>query len=102
MSRNRIACIDSNADLHKYANMRTSIDMPDALFRHLKARAALEGTSLRELLIRLIERGLSAPEADSTGAERTAPPLPSIRAGAPLALRADRLSNAGLCELLDE
>jgi plasmid stability protein len=39
--------------------MRTTFDLPDELMRHLKARAALEGRSLREL----VERGLKAPPA---------------------------------------
>jgi hypothetical protein len=40
--------------------MRTSLDLPDPLFRHLKARAALEGRTLRELVVSLLERGLTA------------------------------------------
>ena len=31
--------------------MRTTLDLPDELMRHLKARAALEGRSLRELVL---------------------------------------------------
>ncbi len=36
--------------------MRTTIDLPEALFRKTKATAALEGSSLKELIIRAIER----------------------------------------------
>jgi hypothetical protein len=36
----------------KYAFMRTTIEIPDALFREAKARAALEGRSLKELVLR--------------------------------------------------
>ncbi len=32
--------------------MRTTIEIPDALFREAKARAALEGRSLKELVLR--------------------------------------------------
>lgn len=78
--------------------MRTSFDVPDPLFRHLKAQAAVEGTTLRELLLRLIERGMAA-EAPQTSAG--AVPLPSVRLGAPLAVRKNQLTNAGLSELLD-
>jgi hypothetical protein len=78
--------------------MRTSIDFPDPMFRYLKARAAMEGTSLRDLVLGLIERGSAAPALPapmSTG-------LPSVSLGAPVALSAARFSNANLSALLDE
>lgn len=80
--------------------MRTSFDVPDPLFRHLKARAALEGTSLRDLVLTLIERGLASPAASTDAA--VPPELPSIRLGAPMALPASELSNAALSALLDD
>ena len=39
--------------------MRTTIDMPDALFRKTKAVAALRGSSMKELIIHAIERELA-------------------------------------------
>jgi hypothetical protein len=36
--------------------MRTTIDMPDALFRKTKAVAALRGSSMKELIIHAVER----------------------------------------------
>ena len=81
--------------------MRTSLDVPDPLFRHLKARAALEGTTLRELVLSLIERGLAAPPAHPGGAPLPSVP-PSIRLGAPMALPASELSNATLSGFLDD
>ena len=41
--------------------MRTTLDLPDDLMRNLKARAALERRSLRDLVLTLVERGLQAP-----------------------------------------
>ena len=38
--------------------MKTSLDFPDPLFRQLKAQAALQGSSLRNLVLRFVERGL--------------------------------------------
>jgi hypothetical protein len=38
--------------------MRTTLDLPDPLFKHLKARAAMEGRSLRDLMVELVEKGL--------------------------------------------
>ena len=52
--------------------MRTTIDLPDALYRTLKARAGLSGTTVREVVQRLIERGLRAPA--ETGTSKHAPP----------------------------
>ena len=79
--------------------MRTTLDLPDPLLRQLKARAALEGTTLKQLIRDAIERGLSAPPtAERTKRERSTPP--SLTLGRPL--RARRFSNAALSELLDE
>lgn len=77
--------------------MRTSIDFPDPIFRHLKTRAAMEGTSLRDLVLALIERGMTAPAITPPTSS-----LPSVRLGAPMALGAAALSNANLSALLDD
>ena len=80
--------------------MRTTLDLPDGLLRQLKAKAALEGTTLKALMRSLVERGLHAP------AEPVAVPaaghcvLPTIRLGRPLNL--PQPSNAALFELLDD
>ena len=34
----------------------TTIDLPDVLFRKIKALAALEGSSLKDVIIRAVER----------------------------------------------
>jgi plasmid stability protein len=86
---------------HKNANMRTSLDLPDPLFRHLKVQAALEGRSLRDLVVSLVERGLAAPPPASPQAPAIPAEPPSVRLGSPMALAPDRLSNASLSELLD-
>lgn len=41
--------------------MRTTIDIPDALFREAKARAAAEGVSLREVVVRAVRGYLLRP-----------------------------------------
>jgi hypothetical protein len=43
--------------------MRTTIDLPDALFRKTKATAALRGSSMKELIVRAVEREVSQPPA---------------------------------------
>lgn len=80
--------------------MRTTLDLPDALLRHLKSRAALEGRSLRELTLELIERGLRAPPGPASIVAATE--LPTIHLGRPLALPAASLSNALLSEVAQE
>ena len=39
--------------------MRTTVDLPDELLRQVKARAALEGLKLKELIARYIAQGLA-------------------------------------------
>ena len=36
--------------------MRTTIDLPDALFRKTKATAAMRGSSMKDLIVRAVER----------------------------------------------
>lgn len=43
--------------------MRTTIDLPDETFRQLKARAALSGLKLKDLVTQFIERGLVEHQA---------------------------------------
>lgn len=49
--------------------MKTSLDFPDPLFRQLKAQAALQGSSLKSLVVRFVERGLR----ENAAAPATAP-----------------------------
>ena len=42
--------------------MKTTIDIPEPLYRQVKVRAAQHGITLRELLLAAIERGLNPPE----------------------------------------
>lgn len=44
--------------------MRTTLDLPDDLFRRLKAHAALRGKTLREVFLDLTQRELTAANSD--------------------------------------
>jgi hypothetical protein len=55
--------------------MRTTLDLPDGLFRELKAQAALRGMKLKDLLTLLVEQGLR--EKRSVPRQRS--PLPVAR-----------------------
>jgi hypothetical protein len=78
--------------------MRTTLDLPDPLFRELKARAAMEGVKMKELLAEIIEDGL---RGGRTGGSRTGirSPLPAPRAATGGTVRS--LSNAEMDEILD-
>lgn len=43
--------------------VKTTIEMPDDLFRKAKAVAALRGQSMKDLLTQLLERELGGPSA---------------------------------------
>jgi hypothetical protein len=78
--------------------MRTTIDIPDALYRELKAKAALEGLPMKDLVRRLVEHGLGLPLAGQGVSARSA--VPSFSVGRPLPV--GHLGNAALFELLDD
>jgi hypothetical protein len=44
--------------LCEYVFMRTTVDLPDPVFRRMKAKAALEGSSIKEFVQRAVEREL--------------------------------------------
>ncbi|HEX9894579.1 MAG TPA: hypothetical protein VGA78_11685 [Gemmatimonadales bacterium] len=55
--------------------MRTSFDLPNDLYRTLKARAASSGLKVRELVIRYLEQGLQQPVRRPGQAPRPVPPV---------------------------
>ncbi len=80
--------------------MRTTLEIPDPLFREVKARAAQSGLKLKELLTRYIEAGLKAPHLQSPQARPKRAPLPTFREPTGVPHRA--YSNAELQEILDQ
>ena len=78
--------------------MRTTLELPDPLFARLKARAAGEQTTLKQLLRNYVEQGLNAAPP-TTAPKRTAAGLPQLNS--PLSMSSNTLSNATLFELLD-
>jgi hypothetical protein len=73
--------------------MRITLDIPDALYRELMAKAAREKRSVEELILRGVETGSSLPRAKS-GRRVT---LPIIRSKRPGSLRLD---NAKIYEII--
>ncbi len=77
--------------------MRTTLDLPDALFRELKAQAALRGMKLKDLLTLLVEQGLRGKRS----ALRRRSPLPVARRAVPGQVTPS-LPNARLNQILDD
>jgi hypothetical protein len=83
--------------------MRTTLDFPNELFVHLKTRAAIDGVTLRETVIGLLEKGLAAADASAslTAVPSKYYPPPTIPSKGPMAISMKTLSNADLYELMD-
>lgn len=50
--------------------MRTTIDLPDGLFRRTKALAAMRGSSMKDLIVSAIEREVNPQEGDTAPRSR--------------------------------
>jgi hypothetical protein len=64
--------------------MRTTVDLPDELFRKTKATAALQGTSLKELIVRAVEKEVNSQTPGR--AQRVLLPLVRLHKGKKLNL----------------
>jgi len=65
--------------------MRTTVDIPDPVYRRLKSRAASEGSSAKELILRGVEQVLKRTPRKS----RRRVKLPIIRSKQPGTLELD-------------
>jgi len=61
--------------------MRTTVDIPDRTYRRLKSKAAQQGCSVKELVLRGVEKELALPRA------RRRVRLPIVRSKKPGTLR---------------
>lgn len=80
--------------------MRTTIDLPDSLFREAKTRAVQKGMKFKDLVAQYIEAGLHGQSGATDSGHREPVPLPVFRKtkGAPIPAR----SNAELFAILAE
>lgn len=81
--------------------MRTTLDLPDPLFRELKAQAARQSVKMKDLIARYIEAGLygrfpAVPGSAVSGRS----PIPIARRATGQAIPA--MSNARMQQILDE
>jgi len=65
--------------------MRTTVDIPDPVYRELKSRAALEGKTVKELILRGVSVTLRLHETDTP--RRRGLKLPNIRSKNPGSLK---------------
>ena len=72
----------ANRPLHLYyhALTPTTPHLPHPLFRRIKAKTTLEGTSLKRLITHPIERGLDNGDTTPPVSKPTRSPVPLIRA----------------------
>ena len=75
------------------------VDFPEALFRMLETQAAMDGKTLKDLVVRLVERGLVAP-ADTPATERSPFPVLVRSIGEKFPSDPRLLPNEGIDELL--
>jgi hypothetical protein len=79
--------------------MRTTIDLPDETFRRVKAKAALSGLKLKDLITLYVEQGLKGSPSP-TAPPRRRSELPVARAATGRTL--PDLTNAEIQSILDE
>ena len=80
--------------------MRTTIDLPEDLFREAKTRAVQQGTTLKNLMTQFILSGLAVQEPSSKLVARRMPPPVAIRR-IPGQSPRPALSNRDLYAILD-
>lgn len=60
--------IDINPSLYKAVSMKTTIDIPEPLYKAAKIRAVEYGQTLREVVVAALERDLRGSEAEEPAA----------------------------------
>jgi len=60
--------------------MRTTVDIPDSLYRQLRIRAAVQDTTIREIILSAVSAQLN-PSTTPTGTSR--PSLPILESAQP-------------------
>ena len=84
------------------AFMRTTLELPDPLFREVKARAAQNGLTLKTLLTRYIELGLRGGTGSAAAIPRNRAPLAVALHRNPALSPTPAKTNRELAELLAE
>lgn len=76
------------------------MDLPDELLRQAKAKAALDGMKLKDLIIRFVQQGLRQGAASAAPSRRQRSDLPVVRAATGRVL--PPLTNVDAYRILEE
>jgi hypothetical protein len=77
--------------------MRTTLDLPDALMREVKARAALEGVKLKDYFAKIVQAALQRPVGVPAATQRSPVPVFHRANAKPI----PAMSNAQLNAIMD-
>jgi hypothetical protein len=81
-------------DLWKYGNMKTTLEIPNSLFKRVKARAAMEQLKLKDIIASALNDYLRKPRRAANGKKC---PFPLVRGkGGPLIKRMNNETVANL------
>jgi len=69
--------------------MRTTVDIPDSLYRELKGKAAKEGRSVKELILRSVEGELRSAATSKLTVKKKKVRLPILKSKEPGILHLD-------------
>ena len=61
--------------------MRTTIDIPDQLFRRIKALAAIQGITLKNFITKAVEHEINSGKEHTTSTRIKGPLVPSDKPG---------------------
>ena len=64
-----------------YPRMRTTVDIPDPMYRQLKSKAAQQGRSVKDLILHGVETELNGAKSGRTKGRVTLPLIESKRPG---------------------
>ena len=78
--------------------MKTTLEIPDDLFREAKAKAALEGIRLKDLVTRGLEREVRGESPTRTKRRRLKFPILKSRTSEPLDIPADAAFRVDLAD----
>lgn len=82
--------------------MRTTIELPDALFREVKSRAAQQGVTLKDLVTHFIEAGIRGGASVAAPPSRRREPLPAAIPREPDKPLTPALTNRELAAILEQ
>lgn len=69
--------LDGKTEKRESAPVKTTVDLPDPLFRRAKATAAERGMSLKSFITRAVEQSLAAPSGGWSSALVALPKVPT-------------------------